>query len=112
MSYVKFDCSPGISVKSEPVDPALTLDMEKETTTRLNFSRPDVLLASDWLQQSSGYIKEQSIMSDAIATLLGDDLASDYKHLASGTSISSQGWGLNSCLWNNMPAVCQMSDHP
>ncbi|KAL4600386.1 hypothetical protein ACB092_11G195700 [Castanea dentata] len=102
----------GIAVKSEPVDPASTLDMEKETTTRLNFSRPDVLLASDWLQQSSGYIKEQSIMSDAIATLLGDDLATDYKHLASGTSISSQGWGLNSCPWNNMPAVCQMSDRP
>lgn len=99
-------------VKSEPVDPAWTLDMEIESTTRFNYTRPDALLAADWLQQGSGYIKDQSIMTDAIATLLGDDLASDYKYIASGTSNSSQGWGLNSCGWNNMPAVCQMSDLP
>ncbi|XP_060675681.1 transcription factor GAMYB isoform X2 [Ziziphus jujuba] len=66
----------------------------------------------DWLEQSSGCMKEQSIMTDAIATLLGDDLATDYKHMAAGSSTSSQGWGLGSCAWNNMPAVCQMSDQP
>lgn len=99
-------------MKSEPVDQVWTSEREKETTPRLDLTRPDALLGADWPEQSSGYIKDQSAMSEAIATLLGDDLASDYKHVASGTSASSQGWGLNCCAWNNMPAVCQMSGLP
>lgn len=99
-------------MKSEPVDLAWASDREKENRTRLNFTRPDALLAGDWLEQSSGCIKDQSFMTDAIATILGDDLASDYKHMVPGTSTSSQGCGLSSCGWNNMPAVCQMSDLP
>ena len=51
-------------------------------------------------------------MTDAIATLLGDDLSSEYKNMAAATSISNQAWGLGSCAWNNMPAVCQMSELP
>lgn len=99
-------------MKSEPVDLAWASDREKETRTRLNFMRPDALLAGDWLEQSSGYVKDQSSMTDAIATFLGDDLAADYKHMVPGTSTSSQGCGLSSYAWNNMPAVCQMSDLP
>lgn len=99
-------------MKSEPVDLAWAPHREKESRTRLNFMRPDALLAGDWLEQSSGYIEGQSFMTDAIATILGDDLAADYKHMAPGTSTSSQGCGLISCAWNNMPAVYQMSDLP
>lgn len=99
-------------MKLEPVDPDLFSDKERESTKQLALTRPDVLLGSDWLEQSSGCGKEQAIVTDAIATLLGDDLATDYKHMAAGSSTSSQGWGLGSCAWNNMPAVCQMSDLP
>ncbi|XP_062175052.1 transcription factor MYB33 isoform X2 [Alnus glutinosa] len=66
----------------------------------------------DWFEQSCGYMKDQSFMTDAIATILGDDLATDYKHMVPGTSTSSEGCGLRPCAWNNMPAVCQMSDLP
>lgn len=94
-------------MKPEPVDQAWTPDKEKETTPQLDYTRPDALLASDWLEHSTGF-KDQG-MTDSIASILGDDLATDYRHMASGTSISNQVWGLGSCLWNNMPAVCQMS---
>lgn len=97
----------GCNVKPEPVDQAWTPDKEKETTPQLDYTRPDALLASDWLEHSTGF-KDQG-MTDSIASILGDDLATDYRHMASGTSISNQVWGLGSCLWNNMPAVCQMS---
>ncbi|XVF00128.1 hypothetical protein REPUB_Repub03eG0258300 [Reevesia pubescens] len=99
-------------VKSEPADHVLTPEIQKEAPIRLDNSRSDTLLASNWFEQGSGYDKDQTIMSDAIATLLGDDLGSDYKNMAAGTSISSQAWGLGSCAWNNMPAVCQMSELP
>lgn len=99
-------------MKSEPADHALTPEIQKEDPIRLDSSRPDTLLASNWLEQGSGYDKEQTILTDAISTLLGDDLSSEYKNMAAGTSISSQPWGLDSCAWNNMPAVCQMSELP
>ncbi|XP_022765675.1 transcription factor MYB33-like [Durio zibethinus] len=99
-------------VKSESADRALTPEVQKEAPIQLDNSRPDTLLASNWLEQDSGYNKDQTIMTDAIATLLGDDLSSEYKNMAAGTSISSQAWGLGSCVWNNMPAVCQMSELP
>ncbi|XVE52359.1 hypothetical protein DITRI_Ditri02bG0116600 [Diplodiscus trichospermus] len=99
-------------VKSEPADHVLTPEMQKETPTRLDSNHPDTLLASNWVEQSYGYDKEQTIINDGIATLLGDDLSSEYKDMAAETSISSQAWGLGSCGWNNMPAVCQMSELP
>ncbi|OMO62859.1 transcription factor GAMYB [Corchorus olitorius] len=99
-------------VKSEPGDRVLTPEIQREAPIRLDSTRPDSLLASNWLEQASGYDKDQSIMTDAIATLLGDDLTSEYKNMAGGASIASQAWGLGSCAWNNMPAVCQMSELP
>lgn len=109
---VTFLTLPGSTVKSEPVESDLIPDKQKESTKQLASIRPDALLGLDWLEQSSGCVKEQAIMTDAFATLLGDDTATDYKHMASGSSTSSQGWGFGSCAWNNMPAVCQMSDRP
>jgi myb proto-oncogene protein len=102
---------PGSDLKLEPVDHAWTPEKEKQTSPPVDYTRPDALLGSDWLEPITGF-KDQSIMTDAIASLLGEDLANDYKHMSSGTSTSNQGWGLGSCPWNNMPAVCQMSDLP
>ncbi|KAA8514767.1 hypothetical protein F0562_017946 [Nyssa sinensis] len=102
---------PGSNVKSEPVEEAWTIDGEKEgSATQVDFSRPDALLGSCWLEQSVACAKDQSITTDAIAALLGDDLHNDYKNMAAGTT-SSQGWGLGSCGWNNMVSVYQMSEH-
>lgn len=106
-----FYCSVGYKVKSEPVDQAWTPDREKESGN-LFVSQPDALLASDWFEHGSSYVKDPIIMNDAIATLLGDDLRSEYKQMSTGTSAPSQGWGFSSCTWNNMPAVCQMSELP
>ncbi|KAK1578204.1 hypothetical protein Q3G72_028437 [Acer saccharum] len=102
----------GCKVKSEPIDPACTPDREKGTTSLFDDNQPDALLASDWLEYGSSYVKDPTIMTDAIASLLGDDLGNEYKHMATGTSTSSQGWGFGSCAWNNMPAVCQISELP
>ncbi|XWS74621.1 hypothetical protein CRYUN_Cryun01aG0014400 [Craigia yunnanensis] len=99
-------------VKSEPADHVLSPEIRKEAPIRLDSSRPDTLLGSSWLEQGSAYDKDQTIMTDAIATLLDDDLSSEYKNMEAGTSVSSQAWGLDSCAWNNMPAVCQMSELP
>lgn len=99
-------------MKSEPADHVFTPEIQNEAPIRLDSCHPDTLLASNWLEQGSGYDKDQTIMTDSIATLLGDDLSSEYKNMAAGTSISSQAWGLGSCAWNNMPAVCQMSELP
>lgn len=101
----------GYKVKSEPVDQAWTPDREKESGN-LFVSQPDALLASDWFEHGSSYVKDPIVMNDAIATLLGDDLRSEYKQMSTGTSAPSQGWGFSSCAWNNMPAVCQMSELP
>ncbi|KAJ8755481.1 hypothetical protein K2173_019279 [Erythroxylum novogranatense] len=101
----------GYYIKSEPVE-IRTPDREKETNGQLGISDPDGLLTSEWFEQSSVHIKDQVTMTDAIVTLLGDDLSNDYKQMASGASTSNQGWGLGSCSWNNMPAVCQMTELP
>ncbi|EEF36833.1 transcription factor MYB33 [Ricinus communis] len=106
------DTFTGCIVKTELVSQPWSPERDKETTTRVDITRPDALLASDWLGQGSGYIKDQVIMTDNIATLLGDDLSSDYKQMSAGASTSNQVWGLGSCAWNNMPAVCQMSELP
>lgn len=97
-------------MKSESVDLAWTPE-GKEEPTRFNITQPDILLASDWLEQNSGHVKDPGMVSDALANLLGDDLGNEYKQMAAGGS-SGQGWGLGSCAWNNMPAVCQMTELP
>ncbi|KAF8369680.1 hypothetical protein HHK36_032292 [Tetracentron sinense] len=106
------DTLPGCIVKPEPVHQVSTPDgEEKEKSTRLDFSRPDALLGSDWFEQSTQCDKDHSVMTDSIETLFGEDFYSDYKHMA-GTSTLSQVWGNGSCVWNNMPAVYQMSELP
>ncbi|MBA0726007.1 hypothetical protein Golax_001863 [Gossypium laxum] len=98
--------------KSESSDHVLTPEVEKEAPIWSDGRCPDILLASNWLEQDSGYDKDQTIMIDAIATLLSDDLSSEYTSMLAGTSVSSQAWEPSWCAWNNMPAVCQMSELP
>ncbi|XP_008792432.2 transcription factor GAMYB-like isoform X2 [Phoenix dactylifera] len=83
---------------------------ERDISPCSDFLRPDALLGgSDWLENSQT-AKEHSTLNDAIATLLGEDLCSEYKEVPAGTSSTlSQGLGLDSCPWNNMPRACQMS---
>ena len=109
VSNLDLDCFSESHVKSEPADHVLNPEIQKEAPIRLDSSRPDTLLASSWLEQGSAYDKDQTIMTDAIATLLGNNLSSEYKNMEAE---SSQAWGLNSYAWNNMPAVCQMSELP
>ncbi|KAM7267685.1 hypothetical protein ACFE04_009851 [Oxalis oulophora] len=101
----------GDNQKSEPVEePPTTPDRCITTPVRSDFTRPDVLLGSDWFEQTStGNLKDQLYATDAIANLLGEDLSADYKQMASG---AYQGWGLGSCPWNNMPSVCHISEFP
>ncbi|MBA0878611.1 hypothetical protein Goshw_026322 [Gossypium schwendimanii] len=98
--------------KSESSDHVLTPEVEKEAPIWSDGRCPDILLASNWLEQGSGYDKDQTIMIDAIATLLSDDLSSEYTSMLAGTSVSSQALEPSWCAWNNMPAVCQMSELP
>ncbi|KAG8643146.1 transcription factor MYB33 isoform X2 [Manihot esculenta] len=100
----------GSNVKLTAVDQARSSEREKETTTRLDITHPDALLASDWLEDGSGYVEDQDFMLDNIAPLLSDDFSSDFEQMSTGASTSNQGWGLGSCAWNSMPAVCQMSE--
>lgn len=78
----------------------------------MDITHPDALLASDWLEDGSGYVEDQDFMLDNIAPLLSDDFSSDFEQMSTGASTSNQGWGLGSCAWNSMPAVCQMSELP
>ncbi|KAK8629441.1 hypothetical protein V6N13_078282 [Hibiscus sabdariffa] len=98
-------------VKPPPADHVLTAVIENEAPIQLD-SWCDTLLASNWLEQDYGYHKDQAVMTGSMATLLGDDVSSEYRNMAAGTSISNQAWGLGSCAWNNMPAVCQMPELP
>ncbi|XP_042515464.1 transcription factor GAMYB-like [Macadamia integrifolia] len=84
----------------------------REISTRLDFSRPDALLGSDWFDRTPGCGKDHSAASDTIATLLGEDFCSDYKEMSAGSSSRGQGLDLGFCAWNNMPSVCQMSELP
>jgi myb proto-oncogene protein len=96
-------------VKCEYVDQVWTPDSENQTTSLLNFSRPDFLLASGWYEPYSGHDKNQS-MTGATSMFFEDQLATDYKHTTAGTSNPSQVWEFGSLAWNNMPAVYHISD--
>ncbi|PIN00110.1 hypothetical protein CDL12_27388 [Handroanthus impetiginosus] len=86
-------------VKSEAFD---------QNWNQLHCYRPEAMLGSSWLQQGASFSKQQGFEHDSIAAFLNDDLGSEL-NMSAGTCACS--WGLSSCTWNNMPAVCQMSDH-
>ncbi|XLU68586.1 hypothetical protein S245_027639 [Arachis hypogaea] len=97
-------------VKTENVDQVWSPNSENQGMSAIKITRPDVLLASDWLQQGSGRDMRQGSMADDIPALREDDLATDSKHTRSGTSLLSQVCGFGSCARSVMPAFCQGSD--
>lgn len=102
--------SPGREIKQEPFEHASTPDEGPSLSARRTFQRPDALLDGNWFGQSTECDKGQSILTDPISMLIGEDTCSDYKPL-SADSASSQGWGVGSYQWNNLPPVCHMSEH-
>ncbi|KAE8671888.1 Transcription factor MYB21 [Hibiscus syriacus] len=98
--------------KYEPADNVLTPGIQKEAHIQLDNGCSDTLLASDWFEQGPLYDPDQTVMADTIATFLSDDLSSEYKNMAAGTSFSSPEWDLGSCAWNDMPFVCPMPKLP
>ncbi|KAH6814844.1 hypothetical protein C2S51_023862 [Perilla frutescens var. frutescens] len=88
-------------VKSEAFDPSWIVDGE----SKVDYSRPDAILGSCWVKQGSPGSKQKGPTADSNAARLGDNLGTN-------TSASASTWGFSSCSWNNMPAVCQMSDIP
>ncbi|KAJ4893361.1 myb domain protein 65 [Raphanus sativus] len=97
------DNSPGnVVVKTEE------LDQVWEPKRVLDVTRPDVLLASSWLDQQScfGIVSDSSSMSDALALLLGggEHIENSYVTVESSSSGQAQQ-GVGSCTWTNMPPV-------
>lgn len=85
-------------MKQEHVDQVWTPDSENQTISLLNITRPDFLLASEWHHEPCPvHGTNNTIMTGATSTFLGDDLAADYKHMSAGTSKSSQVWEVDSC---------------
>ncbi|KAG2305875.1 hypothetical protein Bca4012_085439 [Brassica carinata] len=73
---------------------------------RVDVTRPDVLLASSWLDQQGcyGIVRDSNSMSDALALLLGgEDIENSYVTVGSSSGQAQQGVG--SCTWTNMPPV-------
>ncbi|VVA97236.1 unnamed protein product [Arabis nemorensis] len=90
--------SSGIVVKSEELD-------QVWEPKRVDITRPDVLLASSWLDHGCfGIVRDSSSMSNALALLLGgDDIGNSYA--AVGSSSGQAPRGVGSCTWTNMPPV-------
>lgn len=104
----------GVNIKTEERNELMSSANcgDEDFSTLLNFARPDVSAVSDWYDSHTEPGKEQSAVSDALATLFNDDFCVDIQQLTSGPSTSNQAWGLGSCHWNNMPGVTQIADLP
>ncbi|XP_006853124.2 transcription factor GAMYB [Amborella trichopoda] len=96
--------SPCALVKTEAVEHFSDSDGEDRF---MDFDRRETSLISDWYEQSWESGKEPSGVTDAITSLLSEDFCNEYKQLSTESSASNQAWTLGSCLWNNMPPVCQ-----
>ncbi|XP_042431106.1 transcription factor GAMYB-like isoform X2 [Zingiber officinale] len=84
---------------------------ERGTSFKVDFSRPDSILGSVWLEYDSCRVKEHTVLNDSLATLLGQDVCSNYKPVPVPVGSSSSlmlGVGLDSYQWNKMPHACQM----
>lgn len=82
---------------------------EKDISHCRESFRPDALLGSAWLENSSQNALDHSVFNDAISILLGQDMCNEYKPVPAETSSGvMQGFGLDSYPWNNMPSACQM----
>lgn len=77
------EISAGNNVNYETVDQVCTPNNENQAVSLWNITWPDILLASEWLDQCHGHDKDQTCMTDA-----SDDLT-DYKNVAGGTYSSN-----------------------
>nr|ATG24457.1 transcription factor GAMYB [Tapiscia sinensis] len=69
----------GCEVKPDMVNRVSTQDVQKKKIRyQMEFSRPDALLDLSWFGHGNGCVNDQSIPTDAIAALLGEDISSDY----------------------------------
>lgn len=83
--------------------------LERDIKPKPDFLRPDALLGSAWLLESSQMASERTEMNNALATLLG----SEHRPVPTETSLTFNGaLGLDSYPWYNMPRACQMSEQP
>lgn len=102
LSHFVEDSAGNVVVKTEE------LDQVWEPKRVLDVTRPDVLLASSWLDQQScfGIVSDSSSMSDALALLLrgGEHIENSYVTVESSSSGQAQQ-GVGSCTWTNMPPV-------
>ena len=85
---------------------------ERDVKPKPDFLRPDALLGSVWLLESSQMAKDRTDMNNAIAALLGDDFCSEHRPVRETSSTLTGILGLDSYPWNNMPRVYQMSELP
>ncbi|KAG9147754.1 hypothetical protein Leryth_018808 [Lithospermum erythrorhizon] len=101
-AYTFSNCTPiRVNLKSEPMSYSWDFDEgEKESSTELNYLRPDAILGSCWLGESTSCRKGQGTMTDVIATLLGDNKSTDFRNTASGTSTPVNSFGFGSCPCN------------
>ncbi|KFK22954.1 hypothetical protein AALP_AAs68751U000100, partial [Arabis alpina] len=90
--------SSGIVVKTEESD-------QVWEPKRVAMTRPDVLLASNWLDQGCfGIVRDSSSMSNALALLFGgDDIGNSDATVGSSSGQAPRGVG--SYAWTNMPPV-------
>ncbi|CAN8259751.1 unnamed protein product [Cochlearia groenlandica] len=77
---------------------------------RVDITRPDVLLASSWVDQGCfGIVRDTNSMSDALALLLGgDDIGNSCVTVVGSSSGEAPPRGVevgSSCTWSNMPPV-------
>ncbi|XP_024968960.1 transcription factor GAMYB-like [Cynara cardunculus var. scolymus] len=94
-----------ISVKHEAEEAiAKQSDREDEKANHLNYSRPDFLLGSNWFGSTSNADrnKDQSVVSDPIGALLGDDFCSDSKQTFLGHE---------SGKWDDISEICRAAEN-
>lgn len=67
-------------------------------SNQMKFSRPDILLGSNWFGPETERGKHHSTLTDAIGQLLGEDCNFKYSSAAAASS-PGQGGGHGSCEW-------------
>nr|ASR18122.1 R2R3MYB37 [Ginkgo biloba] len=105
----------GTEIKSEELvksQPAAEYT-DEEITTLLDFAKPDPVTLPEWYSSSplncAIYNATPCSVPDAINAVLHEDLDESLQTMS--VSINHCLWELGNCCWNNMPGVCQLSDH-
>lgn len=101
---------PGCQIKPEAIEwLSAESDGQKDVSGHLEYLRPDALLDSFWLGHRIGRNKDQTIITEDVGALIGDDLNCEYKQIGALPSESDQTFGPRSSTWDNISAVYQPS---